>query len=127
MPTFKQVNPDEIELLRGRARGRVSYPIIKGFLETGFYIAQVDLSDTTRKAPTMHVLLKSYVQNHDTPVKPLLRRNTLYLMRLDVDKEGNPVPNWRAIRDADIEGEVTDAGVTEIIAKPVVEKGAKAK
>jgi hypothetical protein len=93
MATFKQVDPNEIENSREGTRGRVSYPIIKGFMETGFYMAEVSL-EGSRKPTLMLMLLKSYCVNHDMPVKPLIRKGRLYLMRLDVDKDGNAIPNW---------------------------------
>jgi len=89
-------------------------------LETGFYTAQVDLSDGTQKAPTMYLLLKSFVLNHDFPVLAILRRNVLYLQRLDFTKDGVAIPNWKEIRDAGIVGDINESGVVEIVAKDVV-------
>ena len=93
--TFTEVPPEELESTVDTRRGRVSYPIIKGFMETGLYIARVNFEDSMRKAPNMYVLLKSFVSNHDLPIKVLLRKNRLYLLRLDIDKDGNKIEDWK--------------------------------
>lgn len=94
MVKFKEVDPNEIKNVRSGRRGRVSYPIIKGFMETGIYVAEVDLTEVGRDASYMNTLLKSYVKNNNLPVKPLTRSGRLYLMRLDIDEDGEKVEDW---------------------------------
>jgi hypothetical protein len=91
---YEQVSAEELDATLDVRRGRVSYPIIKGFMETGYYVSKIILDDN-RKPGTMYMLLKSYVDNHDLPIKVYLRKGRLYLMRLDIDVEGNKVENWK--------------------------------
>jgi len=109
MTTFTQVDPEAIDNMREGTRGRVSYPIIKSFMETGFFVAEVHL-DGGRKPAMMLVILKSYCINHDMPVKAVVRKGKLFLMRLDIDAEGNEVPNWmeKAFPMEALDAEVTD-------------------
>jgi hypothetical protein len=121
MTTFTAVDPEEIDNSREGTRGRVSYPIIKAFMETGLYCAQANL-DGGRKPSMMLVVLKAYCINHDMPVKPLVRKGRLYLMRLDVDKDGKPIENWleKAFPMETLDAEVTDG-------PPITDEVIKAK
>lgn len=105
---FKQIDPSEIDNSREGTRGRVSYPYLKAFLETGYYASEVDLSDSQRKAASLFVLLKSYADNHDLPVKVMMRRNRLYLIRLDVDEKGNKISDWLEQRNAAIKARIEE-------------------
>jgi len=95
MVQFIKRTPDEVDNTRLGVKGRVSYPIIKGFMETGYFLAEVDLTAEKRKPQTMYALITSYVKTHELPVKPLMRSSKLYLMRLDIDQEGSKVENWK--------------------------------
>lgn len=108
MPNFIQRDPSEVDNLRMGPRGRVSYPILKAFMETNYYLAEVDLSDTNRKAVNLQALLKIYISRHELPVKPFMRGGKLYLIRLDLDEEGNKIEDWKESSEAE-EEEVTEA------------------
>jgi hypothetical protein len=94
---FEPIEPQELEKSFESRRGRVSYPIIKGFMETGQYAAKVNFEDPSRKPATMYILLKSYVANNDVPVKVLLRKNRVILVRLDINEKGDKIDNWKEL------------------------------
>jgi len=95
MVKFIKKTPDEIDNTRSGPRGRVSYPILKGFMESGHYIAELDLTEEKRKPQNMYALLTSYVNNHELPIKPFMRGGKLHLMRLDIDENGDKIENWK--------------------------------
>jgi len=68
-------------------------------METGYYIAELDLSESNRKPPQMYALLTSYVKTHNMPIKPFMRGGKMHLMRLDIDEKGNKIENWQAEQD----------------------------
>ncbi len=95
MVKFLDVDPDEIPNNREGRRGRVSYPILKSFLETNKYVAQLDRTGMQQSFQALYSCLNAYIRNHDMPIKIFSRRNQIYLMRLDIDKDGNFIENWR--------------------------------
>lgn len=101
MVKFEQVNPEDIDNLRTAHRGRVSYPILKGFLETGYFLSKLDRTGMQQSYQALYSSLSAYIRNHDLPIKIFSRRGEMYLMRLDIDEEGNEIPNWREVRDID--------------------------
>jgi len=92
---FIQVDPEEFPNFSETRRGRVSYPIIKQFMETGFIIAKMDRTGTNRSAASYIVLVNSYANTHLLPVKAIGRGGEVYLIRLDIDKNLQPIPNWQ--------------------------------
>jgi hypothetical protein len=94
MVKFVQIDPSELEDGEFVHRGRVSYPICKGFLETGFYVAKVDRTGMQQSAQSLSMSLRSYIKNHKLPIKMFQRKGDIYLMRLDIDSEGNSVEDW---------------------------------
>lgn len=96
MVKFVNVDPDDIENVRFTHRGRVSYPILKGFLETGMFIAKLDLTGVQQSRVSLSSSLNAYIRAHNLPVKLFQRMGDFYLMRLDVDEKGNAIPDWAA-------------------------------
>ena len=96
MVKYLAVSPEEIENVRFTHRGRVSYPILKGFLETDMFIAQLDMTGLQQSKSTLVSCLNSYVRNHHMPIKIFQRMGNTYLMRLDIDAEGKAIVNWEA-------------------------------
>lgn len=94
MVKFVEVDPNEIENIRYSRRGRVSYPILKGFLETGMFIARLDLTGLQQSKQALTTSLTSYIRSHNLPIKLIQRSGNFYLMRLDVDEEGNRIEGW---------------------------------
>lgn len=93
---FIPVDPREMIDFRETHRGRVSYPILKGFLETNIYLARIDRTGIPRTAASLYSSLSAYARSHEMPIKALLRKQEIYLMRLDVDAKGNPLDDWKA-------------------------------
>lgn len=93
---FLQVDPDAVEAQGVIAsRGGVIGPIIKAFLDTGFFMAEVDCSEIGRKASSVSASVAAYSKGHILPIRPVLRMPKLYLQRRDVEKDGTPIPNWK--------------------------------
>lgn len=112
---FEPVTPEELERTFEGRRGRVSYPIIKGFMESNLYAAKVDFEDKSRKPDTMYMLLKSYVSNHDVPIKVLKRKNRILLVRLDINDKGEPVENWRELTNPEATSEEDESSSVPLL------------
>lgn len=130
MVKFIEVDPNEIEDVAYRRRGRVSYPILKGFLETGMYVAKLDLTGVQQSKQGLSSSLNSYIRSHRLPIKLFMRQGAFYLMRLDIDAAGNRVEDWeiRGIEDA-IAGsaEATEITPIEVQKRFETEKGQTTK
>jgi hypothetical protein len=100
---IKPITKDEfanLDLRQGR-RGRVSYPVIKGFMEakdpeTGgpLFMGMVDRTDMPQKAGALCGAVKYYARTHGLPVHAFTRRGECYLMRLDIDEDGTEIEDW---------------------------------
>jgi hypothetical protein len=89
------VQQDEIDdVLAAATRGSVSYPILKTFLESNMYMAQLDKSDMTQDYQSLLSSIGGYVRRHRIPVKMFARNGEVYFVRLDIDKHGNQIPDW---------------------------------
>jgi hypothetical protein len=123
MVKYLEVRPEDIENVRFSHRGRVSYPILKGFLETNMYIAQLDITGLQQSKVTLSSCLNSYINNHHLPVKLFQRMGNFYLMRLDVDDKGNAIENWETIQ---LQKHIDDSAV-EITPAEVAKHALKTK
>jgi hypothetical protein len=94
MVKFLEVSPDEIENFQAGRRGRISYPILKGFLETGMFISKLDLTGVTQSKMSLAASFSTYINGHNLPIKMFQRSGNIYLMRLDIDKDGNEIADW---------------------------------
>lgn len=94
MVKFIDVDPNDIPMNREGRRGRVSYPILKSFMETGKLMAMLDRTGMQQSFQSLYSCLNSYIRNHKLPVKLFSRQGQLYLMRLDVDDDGNFIEGW---------------------------------
>lgn len=92
MVKFIDVDPDKIPNFRESHRGRVSYPILKSFLETGKTLVQLDRTGVQQSLQSLNSSLNAYVRNHNLPIKLFTRQGELYLARTDSDDEGNVQP-----------------------------------
>ena len=106
MVKFIPVDPKEITRTKQGHRGRVSYPILKGFLETGNYIAQLDRTGMQQSLQTLYTILRQYARNHHMPVKVFSHQGNLMLMRLDIDENGKEIPDWE---EKELMQEIQDA------------------
>lgn len=72
-------------------RGRVSYPILKGFLESGMDVAKLNREGLNHPAMHYHTLLKMYIESHNMPVVLRLVNGELYLIRKEFAEQGEDV------------------------------------
>ncbi len=95
MVKFVDVDPNELEMVSERRRGRVSYPILKSFLETRKYCVMLDRTGMQQSLMSLNSCLNSYIKGHDLPIKVINRKGQIYLLRLDIDENGKTIPDWR--------------------------------
>lgn len=95
MVKFVDVDPRDIPFNREGRRGRVSYPILKSFLETNKVCVKLDRTGVQQSFQALYSMLRAYVMSHQLPIKIFSSGGEIYLMRIDMDAEGNPVANWR--------------------------------
>lgn len=114
MVKFEAVDPNEIDNLRAPHRGRVSYPILKGFLETGHFLAKLDRTGIQQSQQSLYSSLSAYIRNHNLPIKLFSRQGNIYLMRLDIDEHGNSIEDWESKRDIDPKYEPTPITKEEV-------------
>jgi hypothetical protein len=92
---FTKVEPEDVPNFRESHRGRVSYPILKTFLETGYPVAQLDRTGMQQSFQGLYSCLTAYIRSHELPIKLFSRGGQLYLARLDMDAEGNVIEDWK--------------------------------
>jgi len=91
---FVDIDPKEVDTSRAARRGRVAYPIVKGFMERNVKMSKLDLTDTSYNAVSLRANLSLYIQRHEMPIKIFQAGGELHMMRLDIDNDGNPIDNW---------------------------------
>lgn len=91
MVKFIPVAPEEVPNLREGRRGRVSYPILKAFLESNMPLAKLDRTGMSQSLQALSMTLNQYVRTHDLPIQMFTRSGEIYLARTDVDEDGNIV------------------------------------
>jgi hypothetical protein len=92
MVKFVPIDPDKIPNFRESHRGRVSYPILKSFLETGETLVMLDRTGIQQNLQALNSSLGAYIRSHNLPIKIFNRRGELYLLRLDTDPDGKVTP-----------------------------------
>ena len=87
MVKFIPISPEEIDSinLREGHRGRVSYPILKSFMETGEAMAQLDRTGVQQSLQSLSSSLGAYIRSHELPIKLFTRRGQIFLARTDID------------------------------------------
>jgi hypothetical protein len=113
MVKFIDIDPKDIDTTRMGRRGRVSYPIIKAFLERNSKVSKLDLTGFDKNPTYLRSVLGAYVKSHKLPVRIFAAGGELHMMRLDLDNDNKPIP-W------DPEAQITDgAGGLERDLEPV--------
>ncbi len=120
------VDPAEIPTERLGRRGRVSYPIVKQFLEMQTKICKADLTGLDTKPTYLRSMLHSYINNHKLPIKVFTAGGIIHLMRLDLDDDGNPVPNWEELAE-DKTTEGSPGALRDVKATPITGKEVKGR
>lgn len=94
MVKFVPIDPNDVSDVRYSRRGRVSYPILKQFLETGEFLVRLDRAGMEQSVQSLSSSLRSYIINHKLPIKMFQRGGEIHLMRLDINEDGDPVEDW---------------------------------
>lgn len=92
MVKFIDIDPKDIDTTRLGRRGRVSYPIIKAFMERQSKVSKLDLSDLDKNPAYVRSVLSAYVKSHDMPIQIFSAGGDLHMMRLDLDNDNKPIP-----------------------------------
>lgn len=92
MVKFVDIDPKDIDTTRLGRRGRVSYPIIKAFLERNSKVSKLDLTGLDKNATYLRSVLGAYVKSHNLPIRVFSAGGDLHMMRLDLDNDGNAIP-----------------------------------
>ncbi|MGW8181991.1 MAG: hypothetical protein ACWGQW_24955, partial [bacterium] len=74
-----------IDNVRQGRRGRVSYPILKMFLESGEPLVKLDRTGMQQSFQALYSSLRAYIVSHNLPVKLFSRQGELYLARTDIE------------------------------------------
>lgn len=89
------VEADKIPDLQLRRRGRVSYPILKQFMESGSVASMLDRTNVQQSMQGLNSCLNAYAKSHKMPVSCFSRDGELYLIRLDLNGDGTPNPDYK--------------------------------
>lgn len=122
MVKFIEVAPEDIDNVRQSHRGRVSYPILKSFLETGKPLVQLDRTGMQQSLMSLNSCLNTYIRNHDLPIKMFTRKGEIFFARTDLNDDGTP-------KDISIDGlkaedeDIPDVDETEVLKRFEIEKG----
>ena len=95
MARFVQIDPKDFPADRDAKRGRVYYPLIKEFMETGFPVGRLDRTGLKQSPYQLYAGLTHHIKAHQLPIKVVTRGGEIHMIRLDVDAEGNIDPNWK--------------------------------
>jgi hypothetical protein len=90
MVRFIDVKPEDVPNFRTAHRGRVSYPILKAYLETGKPVAQLDRTGVQQSLMSLSSSLNAYIRNHELPIQLFQRGGEIFLARTDLDENGVP-------------------------------------
>lgn len=94
---FMDVEGDELGALEQRRTGETSR-IAQAFLQTGKYAVKVPLQATDDNAAArLAGALGTYLRNNKMPAKALVRDGVVFLRRIDVDKNNNPIQGWESL------------------------------
>jgi len=99
MVKFREVKPEEVEQVEGRARGRHSGPILRAFMESNLYMAMLDRKGDPllKDRPLMAIYsgLNQAIQKHKLPISMRRINGEIYLKRIDRKADGTPIPDWK--------------------------------
>lgn len=112
MVKFIDVDPDDVPNFRESHRGRVSYPILKSFLETGKPLVQLDRTGVQQSLQSLNSSLGAYIRSHNLPVKLFTRRGEIFFARTDLDESGKVNEKFNNInnvpRNTSVVGQASD-------------------
>lgn len=91
MVKFVDIDPADIDTERAGRRGRVSYPILKAFMERNTKVSKLDVSDLDKNPTYLRSVLQSYIRSHSMPIRIFSANGDIHLMRLDLDNDNQPI------------------------------------
>lgn len=93
MVQFIPISPEEIDEINLRMghRGRISYPILKQFMETGQAMVQLDREGMTQSLQNLTSTMNAYIKSHKMPIKLFTRKGEIYLARTDINSLGEKI------------------------------------
>jgi hypothetical protein len=96
---FEAVDPQMIRNRSAGHRGRVSYPLLKSYMESNLPVAKLKMDGIQQSLVALRSSLTAYIKSHDLPVYVFQRDGDLYLARYDmeVDEEGTVhlIEDWK--------------------------------
>lgn len=90
-----EVDASEISTERLGRRGRVSYPLLKSFLESNVRCVKIDMAGLDKNPAYLRSVLQTYIKSHQLPIKLFAAGGDLHLLRLDMDDKGQLIPDWK--------------------------------
>ena len=92
MAQFVEVTTDELKReVSERHRGRVSFPLLKMFMESNFFVARLDRTGIQSSMTSLYSSLGAYIRSHELPIHICSRKGEIYLTRTDINEKGEPV------------------------------------
>ncbi len=92
-------------------------------METEFFLSQIDRTGLQQSQQSLYSSLSAYIRSHDMPIKLFSRKGELFLMRLDIDENKEPIENWRQVRDIDTDMDPVAITPDEVADRFAEEKG----
>ncbi len=94
MVKFVDIDPKDIDTARLGRRGRVSYPIVKSFMERNVKLSMLDITGLDKNPTYFRSALGAYIKSHKLPIRVFSAGGDIHMMRLDLDNDNNPIPGW---------------------------------
>lgn len=93
---FRDVADTDLSRIESRRAGE--WPkVVTDFLSLNKYAVELPIEEGDEKAATRAAGgITVYAKNKELPVRALLREGHVYLRRLDMDKSGTPITDWKA-------------------------------
>jgi hypothetical protein len=120
MAKWEAIDLNEIPNFREGHRGRVSYPLLKSFLESGLPIGKLDRQGIQQTLLTLNSCLNAYIQSHNLPIKIFQRGGEIFAARTDLDPQGKPNPLYNQIQNIPRQGKLQPASPEDIAAAPPI-------
>ncbi len=90
------VNPADLDTTRLGRRGRISYPLLKQFLEMNQKLCKIDMTGLDKNPAYLRSVLQSYITSHNLPIKIFSVHGDLHLMKLDEEEVAEIADGGRA-------------------------------
>lgn len=119
------VEADKIPDLQMRRRGRVSYPILKQFMESNSVASMIDRTGVQQSMQGLNSCINAYAKNHNMPVHCFSRDGELYLLRLDLNGDGSPNPDYKPENERAGQFKGGEAGPAKDITDEIIEERSK--